>query len=56
MTVAQEEIVLRFSEDVRLTAVSIRGDGGPEQELGPLPLVYEFATHRCKDEKPQGIA
>ena len=46
VTVAPEEIVLRFSEALRLTSVSIRGDGSPEQELGPLPLDYEFATHR----------
>ena len=33
VTVAPEEIVLGFSEAVRLTAVSIREDGGAEQAL-----------------------
>jgi len=37
VTVAPEEIVLGFSEAVRLTAVSIREDGGAEQALEPLP-------------------
>ena len=37
VTVAPEEIVLGFSEAVRLTAVSIRGDGGAELALEPLP-------------------
>jgi methionine-rich copper-binding protein CopC len=37
LTVAPGEIVLGFSEAVRLTAVSIREDGGAEQALEPLP-------------------
>ena len=37
VTVAPEEIVLGFSEAVRLTAVSIRADGGAEKTLEPLP-------------------
>lgn len=37
ITVAPEEIVLGFSEAVRLTAVSIRDGGGAEQALDPLP-------------------
>ena len=38
ITVAPEEIVLGFSEVVRLTAVSIRDGGGAEQALEPLPV------------------
>ena len=37
VTVVPKEIVLGFSAAVRLTAVSIREDGGSEQALEPLP-------------------
>ncbi len=37
VTVAPEEIVLGFSEAVRLTAVSIREDGGAEQAMEEIP-------------------
>ncbi len=33
VTIAPAEIVLEFSDAVRLTAVSLRGDGGAEQAL-----------------------
>lgn len=34
---APEEITLRFSEPVRLTALSVQRDGGDKRSLGPLP-------------------
>jgi copper transport protein len=34
---APEDVQLRFSEPVRLTALSIQKDGGAKQALGPLP-------------------
>ena len=37
VTIAPAEIVLEFSEAVRLTAVSLREDGGAEQALEEFP-------------------
>lgn len=34
---APEDLQLRFSEPVRLTALSVRKDGAAKQSLGPLP-------------------
>ena len=34
---APESLQLRFSEAVRLTALSVQKDGGQKQSLGPLP-------------------
>jgi methionine-rich copper-binding protein CopC len=34
---APEDVQLKFSEPVRLTALSIQRDGTPKQSLGPLP-------------------
>jgi copper transport protein len=35
---APEDLQLRFSEPVRLTALAIQKDGAAKQSLGPLPL------------------
>lgn len=34
---APEQITLSFSEAARVTALTIRGEGGAEQKLSPLP-------------------
>ena len=37
LATAPENVMLRFSEAVRLTALSVQGDGAAKQSLGPLP-------------------
>ncbi|HEX7075308.1 MAG TPA: copper resistance CopC family protein [Hyphomicrobiaceae bacterium] len=34
---APKELMLHFTEEVRLTTLSIRAPGGEKQDLGPLP-------------------
>jgi methionine-rich copper-binding protein CopC len=37
ITASPANIVLKFSEAARVTALSVQKDGGPEQKLAPLP-------------------
>lgn len=43
---APKELMLHFSEDVRLTTLSIQAASGDKQELGPLPasMSRDFAV------------
>jgi methionine-rich copper-binding protein CopC len=49
---APKEIVLDFSEAVRLTALSIQKSGAQKQELGPLPA--ETSRHFAVNAPPLG--
>ncbi len=37
VTAAPANIVLKFSEDAQLTALTVQKEGGPEQKIAPLP-------------------
>lgn len=52
---APEELMLHFSEPVRLTAVTIEGDDGQPQRLGPLSTDQTVHFTVASPKLPEGL-
>jgi methionine-rich copper-binding protein CopC len=51
---APEQVVLHFSEPVRLTALSVEGPGTEKQDLGPLPSAASAEFTVAAPSLPEG--